>query len=200
MSMSSLEDEAERQTPNVTTHPIEHEGFTLLATGGETPLFDVVFVHGFQGDPEETWTHIETHADEVPSTSESGNAQRSIFGKGLRLFRQANSVPTKRVRTFWPRDILPFNFPNARILTYGYASKVSYFFGNDKPSHENLTENGRTFMNGLAARRIQARGRPLMLITHSLGGLVVKSVGRIKVAQKGKALITLGSASFGRTG
>ena len=174
--MPSQDYGAEKQASNVTTRHIEKEGFTLLASGGDKPLFDIVFVHGLQGDPEETWTHSEIVKEEDPSIQQDENGQRSIWEKGLSLFRQGNPVATKRMRTFWPRDILPYDFPNARILSYGYASKVSYFFGSDKPSHENLTENGRNLMNGLAAHRAEAIGRPLMLITHSLGGLVVKSV------------------------
>ena len=173
------DDKAEMQELDVTTCHIEKEGFTLLASGGEEPLFDIVFVHGLQGDPEETWTHSE------PRTQENESGQRSVWGKGLSLFRQGNPIAIKRARTFWPRDILPYDFPNARILTYGFASKVSYFFGNDKPSHENLTENGRNLMNGLAAHRPEAIGRPLMLITHSLGGLVVKSVSLYSAKRHG---------------
>ncbi|KAL9045199.1 MAG: hypothetical protein Q9214_001726, partial [Letrouitia sp. 1 TL-2023] len=171
----------EEQTLHVTTDPIEEEGFTLLASGGSKPLFDIVFIHGLQGHPETTWTYVEKVQEEQVTSydNQSGRTIYGGFGRALHLFRQDKSAPTKEVRTFWPRDILPSDFPSARILTYGYASKISYFFGSDKPSHENLTENGRTFMNGLAAHRSQAVGRPLMLITHSLGGLIVKSALRL---------------------
>lgn len=174
--MALRANEAEEQTLHVTTDPIEEEGFTLLASGGSKPLFDIVFIHGLQGHPESTWTYVE-NVQEDQVTPYDNQSRRTILGKALHLFRQDNSALTKEIRTFWPRDILPSDFPSARILTYGYASKISHFFGGDKPSHENLTENGKTFMNRLAAHRSQAAGRPLMLITHSLGGLIVKSVG-----------------------
>lgn len=167
--------EGEEQIPHVTADLVEEEGFTILASGGSKPLFDIVFIHGLQGHPETTWTHVEVKEDQV--TPNDNRSRRTIVGKALHLLRHNNSVPTKEIRTFWPRDVLPSDFPSARILTYGYASKISYFFGSDKPSHENMTENGRTFMNGLAAHRSQAMERPLMLITHSLGGLIVKAVG-----------------------
>ncbi|KAG8525757.1 uncharacterized protein KY384_000517 [Bacidia gigantensis] len=173
--MTSYDHEAVGSPGSITDDLVEREGFTLLASGGPKPLFDIVFVHGLQGHPELTWTHIEYVQQADQSDSNNKDIQRTFLSKALHLFRQDEKATQQQSRTFWPRDMLPEHFPSARILTYGYASRVSYFFGNDRPSHENLTENGRTFLNGLAAHRSHAVGRPLMLITHSLGGLIIKS-------------------------
>ena len=165
----------------ITNIPVEAEGLTLLATGGDNPLFDIVFIHGLQGHPEHTWTHVEkVQREESKDSDDSGTAgnsvHKSIFRKGFRSVGIGKQTEQREVRTFWPRDILPNDFPRARILTYGYASQVSCFFGKGKPNHDNLTENGRRFLNALAAERYEEQGRPLIILTHSLGGLIVKSV------------------------
>ena len=174
-----IRDVTEGQQHTVMINPIEEEGFTPLASGGSDPESDIVFIHGLQGHAEETWTHIERTKVKDQDASQATGTRRSIFGKTLNLLRLHHGTHNEEVRTFWPRDILHVDFPRARIYTYGYPSKISYFFGSGRPNHDNLTDNGRTFPNGLAARRLAAQGRPLMLITHSLGGLVVKSVGTV---------------------
>lgn len=166
----------EEQPVLVTSDPVEDVGFTLLASGGPKPLFDIVFVHGLQGHPKTTWTHKEVVREDVQNAAPESSTQQSILGKTLSVFRPKAPTQVKTIETYWPRDLLPQDFPDARIFTYGYASKISYFFGSDRPSRENLTENGRTFMQGLAAHRSHAIGRPLLIVTHSLGGLIVKSV------------------------
>jgi hypothetical protein len=55
-----------------------------------SPIIDIVLVHGLSGDPRKTWT-----------TPESG--------------------------IYWPRDLLPGDIPNTRILSCGYDSSLSRF-------------------------------------------------------------------------
>ena len=43
--------------PEFTKSTIEPLGLTLLATGGPNPAMEVIFVHGLQGHPENTWTY-----------------------------------------------------------------------------------------------------------------------------------------------
>jgi esterase/lipase superfamily enzyme len=75
----------------------------------------------------------------------------------------------------WPANLLRKDFPNARILTYGYDSQVSNFFGGGANQNDMITiANG--FLNDLAAERADARGRDLIIISHSMGGLITKEV------------------------
>lgn len=73
---------------------------------------------------------------------------------------------------FWPKDLLPQDCPNARILTFGYAALVQ---GETPPLIKDL---GQTLLNTLAINRRnkKATTRPLIFMAHSLGGIVVKSV------------------------
>lgn len=77
---------------------------------------------------------------------------------------------------FWPRDLLPGEdcCKKARIMTYGYDSEVLKFA--DTANFSTITSQGETLLNGLARVRSQDHKRPLMLVVHSLGGLVIKAV------------------------
>jgi hypothetical protein len=76
--------------------------------------------------------------------------------------------------TFWPRDLLPRDLPQARIMTYGYDSKVSsarYLAQRTLYSHSKamLAELKQT-------RKVpEVSHRRLIFIAHSLGGILVKS-------------------------
>ena len=73
---------------------------------------------------------------------------------------------------FWPKDLLPQDCPNARILTFGYAALV---LGATPPLIKDL---GQTLLNTLVINRRnkKATTRPLIFVAHSLGGIIVKSV------------------------
>jgi hypothetical protein len=76
---------------------------------------DIIFVHGLQGHPQETW---QAH-------TESPAGKRSFFGLGK---RKRGECGKSSDTVFWPTDILPDNYANVRILTYGYDSHVSHYF------------------------------------------------------------------------
>ena len=53
---------------------------------------------------------------------------------------------------FWPLDLLPLDCANARILTWGYDSKVSHFFGG-ATNQSNIAAHARNLLYALARRR-----------------------------------------------
>lgn len=74
----------------------------------------------------------------------------------------------------WLVDLLPKAFPGARIMTYGFDTKLK---GND--SIQGLDDLGGYLLSDLEHLR-QSLGSPpsapLVFIAHSLGGLAVKEV------------------------
>ena len=76
---------------------------------------------------------------------------------------------------YWPTRLLAHDLPDARIFTYGYDSQVTHFF-NGPANQSTVTDNGRALLSSIASQRYNCQRRPLMLIVHSLGGIVVKSV------------------------
>ena len=90
----------------------------------------------------------------------------------------------------WLQDLLPNFVPNARIASYSYKSDWR------QDVKTNLRQCGEQFLNVLHQNRVgdvvgrvalsifcllltnrtQERQRPLIIIGHSLGGLVIKQV------------------------
>lgn len=80
----------------------------------------------------------------------------------------------------WLRDSLPYDLtwestdrPMARVMIYGYGSTVA-----QSKSIQNLEDLSISFHNSLLAwTSAPTTGRPIILVAHSLGGLIVKQVG-----------------------
>ncbi|KAI4687482.1 uncharacterized protein J4E88_003071 [Alternaria novae-zelandiae] len=74
--------------------------------------------------------------------------------------------------------LVGLDFPKARVFTYGYDSSVSHFFSGPA-NRDNILDRGRDLLERLAPQREKVRGRRIIFIAHSLGGLVVKSALRL---------------------
>ncbi|MCJ1405548.1 hypothetical protein MMC11_008776, partial [Xylographa trunciseda] len=84
---------------------------------------------------------------------------------------------------FWPRDLLPIEFPQARILTWGYDVQVEQLLS--PVSKASLFHHAESLLSDLAMLRNSTtdKSRPIFFIAHSLGGIVVKdalSLSRIE--------------------
>ena len=94
-----------------------------------------------------------------------------VFVHGLTGNRE-KTWTHKSTKTFWRRELLPLDLPDARILTYGYDADIVKVM--NTASSSTLRDNGKAFAEDLAARRRRTKtvNRPLILVAHSLGGLV----------------------------
>ncbi|KAI4610533.1 uncharacterized protein J4E87_010787 [Alternaria ethzedia] len=154
-------------------------GLTELTQGDAVREFDIVFVHGLQGHPESTWTFSEgtnNQASTKPS-SKGSFFRRSAKAAATEPAADLPGTPPPS-NTFWPRDFLLEDFPKARVFTYGYDSSVSHFFSGPA-NRDNILDRGRDLLERLAPQREKVRGRRIIFIAHSLGGLVVKSALRL---------------------
>ncbi|KAH8667741.1 hypothetical protein BGZ61DRAFT_365055 [Ilyonectria robusta] len=98
----------------------------------------------------------DTEVDIVAVTGLAGHAFGSWKSKGK--------------ESMWLRDFLPASIPNTRILTYGYDTKLP-----GSQSEASIRDLSRRLLESIKTTRDgQLRNRPLILIGHSLGGLVVK--------------------------
>ena len=162
---------------------VTEEGFTTLSDGGQNPTIDIVFVHGLQGHPAKTWTSgtFKGPADEIdessdqPAASKDSRKFRDLFARKNKLRKTHDNA---RPGVFWPDTLLKTHedCQTARIMTYGYDSDVIRFVGG--PANlSTISDHGETLLLGLARTRVDNPIRPLMFFVHSLGGLILKSVG-----------------------
>lgn len=108
---------------------------------------DIIFVHGLKGGVVKTWR------------------------QGDAYLRQSNGDDYSQC---WPRDWLAPDFPHCRVLAINYDSFLSYW---NVTIHSEV-ETLQNISNKLAQDLIRANvGRkPIIWVTHSMGGLIVKQI------------------------
>lgn len=74
---------------------------------------------------------------------------------------------------FWPADLLPKECPRARILMYGYDSKVTKYMA--APTNQNTVYSHSNDLL-FSLRRERPLDRRIIFVAHSLGGIMVKEV------------------------
>lgn len=84
-----------------------------------------------------------------------------------------HTLSVSRPNVFWPADLLPAECPNARILTWGYDTMVTKYM-KSASNKSTIFSHGKNLLFALG--QIRPRGRRIILVAHSLGGVVVKEV------------------------
>ena len=69
--------------------------------------------------------------------------------------------------------MLAEQFPNARILAFGYDADVARL--GESASLNTVSEHARNLLNGIHGKR-QDMHCPILFVGHSLGGLVIERV------------------------
>ncbi|SCO50661.1 uncharacterized protein FFNC_13237 [Fusarium fujikuroi] len=167
--------------------------------GDDATIVDVILVHGLKGHPYKTWRYKQgsENAEKKPKnqerkTSKLDNPKRLELRQSFKALlkrpsskgRQDSVLTTSTVQTspaapendlsvFWPADLLPITCRKARILTFGYNTKITKFTSG--PTNMNsIYSHGKDFLFSL--RRNPIPGRPLIFVAHSLGGLLMKEM------------------------
>ncbi|KEZ46230.1 hypothetical protein SAPIO_CDS1119 [Scedosporium apiospermum] len=152
---------------------VQDEGFTILHDFPHA-VADIVLIHGLQGHPKKTWYYGDY---EDPRKSKP-----SVFS---RFHREVD----RDKDCFWPEDLLPRDFANCRIMTYGYDSHVSHFFAG-AANQGTITDHATSLLHDLCGRRTthSCRRRAIVWVAHSLGGLLLKEVLRLSWQAPGEEL------------
>ncbi|XP_044982869.1 uncharacterized protein LOC123449647 isoform X1 [Hordeum vulgare subsp. vulgare] len=139
---------------------IEHSGSETGSIEGPdaasrrvNPEVDVVFIHGLRGGPFNSWRI----ADDKSSTTKAGLVESIDEDAG-------------KEGTCWPRQWLSSDFPQARFLTVKYKTNLTQWTG----ASLSLQEVSSMLLRKLVAAGIGSR--PVVFVTHSMGGLVVKQI------------------------
>jgi hypothetical protein len=138
-------------------------------------IFSVIFVHGFTGHPQRTWTYNgEITTDGRCEADREGGERPS---KHRRLISSPFKGYIVRKSIYWPQDLMPVTLPNARVLTYGYDTNIRHRF--EAPiSKSTIYDIGKDLLVSLEAERRSEPSRPLIFVAHSLGGIIIKEVLR----------------------
>ncbi|CAI9115772.1 OLC1v1016766C1 [Oldenlandia corymbosa var. corymbosa] len=120
--------------------------------GSDVPPLDIVFVHGLRGGAFKSW-----RLSEDKSSTKSGLVEKIDEEAGKK-------------GTFWPGEWLPVDFPDARVFSLKYKTNLTQWSGASLP----LLEVSSMLLEKLVAAGIG--DRPVVFVTHSMGGLVVKEM------------------------
>ena len=136
-----------------------------------------MLVHGLFGHPKKTWS-LKTFSnaskrkpdDRDPSSETSDETET----KSQSLKKRCKKDGDLRQDVFWPRDLLPSAFPEARIATWGYDVQIEGL--STATSQASLFHHSENLLSDLVMLRKSdaAKLKPLIFIAHSLGGIVVK--------------------------
>ena len=133
-------------------------------------IADVIFVHGLQGHPQRTWQ------SKPPAKARKGIRERF---KNFSLSSQNSQTCEAHGDNtlFWPAEILPRDFDDLRIMTYGYDSKVTRAF-KGPTSKNGIFEHGQSFLRALGRVRVDCGNRPIIFVAHSLGYVLLQNLLR----------------------
>jgi hypothetical protein len=137
-----------------------------------------VFIHGFTGHPERTWTHKRgdaRHRNEDGNDGELVEPPSKV--RRLNPFSRSHHGGNSDTSVYWPRDLIPVTIPYARVLTYGYDTHLRHCFG-PPVSRNTVYDIAWDFLVSLEAERRLEPSRPVLFIAHSLGGIIVKEMLR----------------------
>src|ERR1700712_490406 len=87
--------------------------------------------------------------------------------------KAAESAGVSAPHVFWPADLLPEQCPSARILMYGYDTKVSKYMAG-ATNMNSIFSHAKDLLFALGRERATSIDRPLIFVAHSLGGILAK--------------------------
>ncbi|KAK0619672.1 hypothetical protein B0T14DRAFT_456077 [Immersiella caudata] len=94
-----------------------------------------------------------------------------VFVHGLTGNRETTWTD-KSTGIFWPAHLLKTVIPKTRIVTFGYDADIAHFFST--ASQNCIRNHANNLTNAVAQlrERTETEERPIIFVTHSLGGLV----------------------------
>ncbi|KAH7411421.1 hypothetical protein BKA64DRAFT_549844, partial [Cadophora sp. MPI-SDFR-AT-0126] len=138
----------------------------------------IVFIHGFTGHPEKTWTHKRGDMKQRNEGSYNNEIAEPPAKKARHsLFSKPRQGSNSNSAVYWPRDLVPATVQNARVLTYGYDTHLRFFLG-QSVSKNTVYDIAWDFLVALEAQRWEEPSRPVIYVAHSLGGIIVKEMLR----------------------
>lgn len=95
--------------------------------------------------------------------------------------------------TYWIGDLLPKDLPSARIMSFGYDADVVRFW--TMAGSNRLHDHGKSLACAVLDRRLGLEKRPIVFVSHSLGGLVCEAA--LVLCEKREALSSILDSTLG---
>lgn len=145
----------------------------------------IILVQGLNAHPYYTWVG-RSPSREAQLASGTPRPWYKKLQKLDQITRNKESEDESRAEIFWPRDLLPQHLGPSRIATYSYLSNWrSPNFKTDIREcgeqllnilcqHRGNEASNKRHMDSLRSNLRKAEGRPIVLIGHSLGGIVIQ--------------------------
>ncbi|KAM3067116.1 hypothetical protein ACMFMG_011672 [Clarireedia jacksonii] len=151
------------------------------AADGPTPVVDIIAVQGLGAHPFYTWVKKVVSPDAERSKKFKDRAQFWKSTKQLGKKQPGKDGGNGTTEVMWIRDLLVPIFKDARIATYSYKSDWK-----DRAVKTSLRQCAEQFLNIVSQHRQQTdeQKRPLVLIGHSLGCLVIQQALVIAIHQR----------------
>ncbi|KAB7498530.1 Protein SERAC1 [Armadillidium nasatum] len=137
----------------------------------EDPVADVVLVHGIKGGAAYTWRqHDSCKIRPVLQQSQ----RRKLLSKNFEETSYQESLLNERYSWIWPLDWLSHSVSKpVRLIAIDYSSD-SWYNEEDENRNCSLEELSSKIHKKLKAAGVGSR--PIIWITHSMGGLIVKAI------------------------
>ncbi|KAH8886585.1 hypothetical protein GQ53DRAFT_844831 [Thozetella sp. PMI_491] len=114
------------------------------------------------------------HTDDTSTLGNFVKRETTVQGnRGTTPYTKTLDTPNGGTNCFWPQDLLPSDCPSARILTWGYDTKVTKLGGSINKN--SVYSHGKDLLFGMR-RLVEQPQRPIIFVAHSLGGIVVKEM------------------------
>ncbi|CAK7214257.1 hypothetical protein SEUCBS140593_002121 [Sporothrix eucalyptigena] len=116
----------------------------------------------------------------VPRRSKSTSRLRLLRMTDGEKHREDEQQQTEEIdetsSVYWPLDLLPASCPNTRIMTWGCQTLSTK--GCLLPAQNNIFDHAEDLLREVATLRQDSRtfGRALVVVTHSLGGVILKEM------------------------
>ncbi|GAB1317666.1 hypothetical protein MFIFM68171_07876 [Madurella fahalii] len=153
-------------------------GLTVVFEPDE-PSLDIVFIHGFTGHPERTWTSKKANTRQRNNDRIAGESVepppkiRKLNPFSSSHLDKGDAIPA----TYWPRDLVPPTIPSARVVTYGYDTHIRHWAG-PSVNRNTVYDISWDLLVALEFERRTKPSRPVLFVVHSLGGIIVKEMLR----------------------
>ena len=134
-------------------------------------------MHGFTGHIVRTWSHKTEYVTKDPGGHGTDGCERPAKIPRLSSVTTPFRKTADREKVYWPRHLLPETLPTARVLVYGYDSKIGHALGTPI-SQNTVYDIASDLLKSLEANRRSQPSRPLVFIAHSLGGIIGKEALR----------------------